>query len=133
MHRLDHQRVLAHAEIIVRAPDRDFSARAAIAVVGSLRKCARLALEIGEDPIAALSPQFVNLAAEECVVVHNPLRGSDGSGFGRIASDESASGSSVRSRGARAPQSHMFMSGTGISMNPCSSAASASSAASSAQ
>src|SRR6202035_2076154 len=52
-HRIDHLRVLAHAEIIVGAPDHDLPL-AARAVPERFRKLSRLALEVSEDAIALL-------------------------------------------------------------------------------
>ena len=55
VHRVEHGRMLAHAEIVVRAPDRDFASRAAVADDGlPSGNAPDLPLEIGEDPIAAL-------------------------------------------------------------------------------
>ena len=53
VHGVEHGRVLAHAEIVVRAPDRDLAA-AAVAIEGGAGEVAGVALEVGEDPVAAL-------------------------------------------------------------------------------
>jgi hypothetical protein len=50
-HRRQHLRVLAHAEIVVRAPHGDFRADA---VIVSAREMAAAALQIGKDAVAPL-------------------------------------------------------------------------------
>jgi hypothetical protein len=69
LHRLGHLRVLAHAEIVVGAPDGDL-ARAAVVVVHRPRKGAALAFQIGEDAVVAVVPQLVELGGEKGVEVH---------------------------------------------------------------
>ena len=69
MHRREHLGMLAHAEIVVRAPDGDV-ARAALAVIGGGRKAADLTLQIGKDPVAALTAQAVQLVTEESLEIH---------------------------------------------------------------
>ena len=56
LHRHQHRRVLAHAEIVVRAPDGDLGADP---VIESAWKTAAAPLEIGEDAVAALGAQRV--------------------------------------------------------------------------
>ena len=56
-HRLDHPRVASHAEIVVGAPDDDFL-DAIWTVPKGARKLFRVALEVGEDPVAAFPLQF---------------------------------------------------------------------------
>ena len=57
-HGLQHDLMLAHAEIVVGAPDRDLLG-AAVAMVAGEGKIAGLALEIGEHTIAAFGLQLV--------------------------------------------------------------------------
>ena len=69
VHGSEHIGMLAHAEIIVRAPDGDV-ARAVRAVKGRARELADLTLEIGEDAVAALLAKSVQLLPEKRLVVH---------------------------------------------------------------
>ena len=55
-HGADHLRVLAHAEIVVGAPDHDV-ALALRRVPDRVRKAARDALEVGENAVAPLVMQ----------------------------------------------------------------------------
>jgi len=59
--------MLAHAEIIVRAPDGDLGADA---VVEGAREAAAAPLEIGEDAVAPLGAQRVEALTEEPLVIH---------------------------------------------------------------
>ncbi len=72
-HRLEHHRVLAHAEIIVRTPDGDLTG-AAIAMVARQREIAGLALEIGEDAVAAFGLEVGQRLAEKAAVVHREFQ-----------------------------------------------------------
>jgi hypothetical protein len=67
MHRGEHLRVLAHAEIVVGAPDGDLPRLAGIVADGA-RKAAGLTLDIGEDAVAPLAPKPVELRAEEWII-----------------------------------------------------------------
>ena len=66
--RLEHQRMAAHAEVVVAAPDGDGAAHA---IEGRERDRARreLAPELAEHAVALLAPQSVERVAEEAVVV----------------------------------------------------------------
>ena len=66
-HRRQHRRVLAHAEIVVRAPDGDLGADP---VIEGARKAAAAPLEIGEDAVAPLGAQRVEALFEKAFVVH---------------------------------------------------------------
>src|SRR4030088_2551523 len=66
-HGRPHGRVLAHAEIVVRAPHRDLGADA---VVESAREATAAPLEISEDPVAALGVERVNARPKEAVEIH---------------------------------------------------------------
>ena len=68
-HRADHLGVLAHAEIIVRTPDHDV-ARAVRRVPQRVRKPARDAFQIGENPVAVLVVQPPEGGTEELAIVH---------------------------------------------------------------
>ena len=72
MHRRQHLRVLAHAEVIVRAPDGDLAGAARVVVLGT-GKGARLALQVGEYAIASLAVKAFELPAEISFVVHDVL------------------------------------------------------------
>ncbi len=67
-HGVAHQIVLAHAEIIVRAPDRHILQRIAF-VMHCVGKGPGLALQIGENPVAALILQAAQALAEITVIV----------------------------------------------------------------
>ena len=69
VHGVEHDRVLAHPKIVVGAPDRH-RALAAGAVMSGVGEAAVLALEIGEDAVAALAVETGQLVPEECLVVH---------------------------------------------------------------
>src|ERR687892_1324191 len=74
MHGLEHGRVLPHAKVVVRAPDRHLGAAAAVPVVGSAREISGVTLEIGKYPIATLRVKSIELCTEERFIVHNRLR-----------------------------------------------------------
>src|SRR5271165_1576006 len=61
--------MLAHAEIVVRAPDRHLD-RAARAVPGGPREVARAALQLSKHAVAAFAAEAVQLLLEERFVVH---------------------------------------------------------------
>ena len=65
--------VLAHAEVIVGAPDGDIADRVTSMVPG-LRKRPRHAFEIGKHPIAPLAAQAFQRRLEEVIVVHGRPR-----------------------------------------------------------
>jgi hypothetical protein len=54
VHRRDHRRMLAHAEIIVRTPHCHFAA-ATVAMKGSERELTRSPFQIGEDAVVAFA------------------------------------------------------------------------------
>ena len=68
-HGLQHQRVLAHAEVVVRAPDRDLD-RTLGAVPGGAREPSAVALEVGEDPIPSLGAQPREGVGQDLLVSH---------------------------------------------------------------
>ncbi len=72
VHGRQHQRMLAHAEIVVGAPDGDLAVAARV-VMGGVREAAGPPLEIGEHPIPPLAPQAGELVTEEILVLHGPL------------------------------------------------------------
>jgi hypothetical protein len=65
--------MLAHAQIVVGAPDGDFPFPAS--VVGGPGKLPGLALEIGEHPVTAFGTQCVEFRFEEIFVIHIVLSG----------------------------------------------------------
>ena len=69
LHRVAHDLVLTHAEIVVRAPDRDFVGRVIVIAFG-LWKLAAAALQLGKDAIIALIPQSVELCCEHGIKIH---------------------------------------------------------------
>ncbi|SRR5260370_134998 len=66
-HCRQHLGVLAHAEVVVRAPHGDLGADA---VVEGARKAAAAPFEIGEDPVASLGMERIEARLEEIVEVH---------------------------------------------------------------
>ena len=72
VHRREHLRVLAHAEVVVRAPDGDVGGAVADEAAGA-REVAAAAGELGEDAVVALLAEGVELAAEQGVVVHRAV------------------------------------------------------------
>src|SRR6202035_4466465 len=66
-HRIEHHRVLPHAEIVVGAPDRHLVADA---VLESAREEAAAPLDIGKDAIAALDAELIETLCEIGLVIH---------------------------------------------------------------
>ena len=73
MHRREHDRVLAHAQIVVGAPDGDFRG-AALRVIRRAREIPCLPLQIREHAITAFTAKPTKLLVEESFVVHRPLQ-----------------------------------------------------------
>jgi len=67
LRRRERRRVLPHAELVVRAPDRDLGIDV---VIKGLRKPAAAALEVGENAIPALGAERIETPFEEAVEVH---------------------------------------------------------------
>src|ERR1700737_2540657 len=70
-HCREHRRMLAHAEIVVRAPDGDLGADA---VIESARKPTAAPFEIGEDAVPPLGVQCIEALSEEALVIHGGPR-----------------------------------------------------------
>src|SRR5579871_1290576 len=73
LHGLQHHRMLAHAEIVVGAPDDDFLGPAAFrsrTMAQGPGEAARRSFEIGEDAIAPLGLEAADHIAEMLLVVH---------------------------------------------------------------
>src|ERR1043166_8076925 len=68
-HGADHFRMLAHAEVVVGAPDHDI-ALAFRGVPDRMREPAGNALEIGKHPVAPLVMQAVESIVEKLAVIH---------------------------------------------------------------
>src|SRR5688572_23573320 len=70
LHGGDHVRVLAHAEIVVRAPD-DHILLATVGMAdGSLREFAAIAFDVDEDAVAAFGPDVLKRVLESSKVFH---------------------------------------------------------------
>src|ERR1700676_5481815 len=69
-HRFDYLGMLAHAEVVVRAPDDDIPL-AARAVPVRMRELSRLALQVGEDAITALTFQGINRRLKASFIVEH--------------------------------------------------------------
>jgi len=65
MHRLEHIRMLAHAEIVIRAPDGDIALQTMMVSVGKL---SGMTLELGKMPVAAIGLEAVQSCLEILVV-----------------------------------------------------------------
>ncbi len=70
MHGLDDHRVLALAQIVVRAPDHHVALAAVGAGPARAGKFAAIALEVGEDAIAPFAPDLFNGVFEGGLIVH---------------------------------------------------------------
>jgi hypothetical protein len=69
-HRADHLRVLAHAQVIVRAPDHHV-ALAVRRMPDSVRKASGDPLEVGEHAVTPLVMQTRQRFGEVAVVIHH--------------------------------------------------------------
>jgi len=69
-HRADHFRVLAHREVIVRAPHRDWLGPIVPMETARVGKRAFVAHDIDEDAVAAFFVQAINRFVEDLVVIH---------------------------------------------------------------
>ena len=72
VHCLQHGGVLAHAEIVVRAPDRDFRGSFAVVARGA-GEAAAVPLQIGEHAVVSFTHQGAELVPEEAFVIHHHL------------------------------------------------------------
>ena len=81
-HGADHLGMLAHAEVVVGAPDHDV-ARPLRGVPDGVRKSACDTLQLGEHPVAALVVQPAEGVGEERLVVHGKWASAGGSDFTR--------------------------------------------------
>ena len=68
-HRRENRRMLAHAEVVVRAPDGDLGTDP---MIEGARKTAASPLEIGEDAIPPLAAQRLDALFKEAFVIHDP-------------------------------------------------------------
>ena len=69
-HGADHLRVLAHAEIIVRAPDDDVF-RPSRRMPHRVREAAGDALEVGKDAVAPFALEARHRADEKVIIIHH--------------------------------------------------------------
>src|SRR5690606_4927163 len=72
-HRLDHGRVLAHAEIVVGTPYGDVSGPVGRMARGA-RKIAAMPLKIGKHPVSTFSVKTIQFALEKCLEIHVTLQ-----------------------------------------------------------
>src|SRR5690606_26255211 len=70
LHGRDHLGMLAHAEIVVGAPDGDFAGVSGIVAMQRLGELAHNALEVGEHAIALFGAQGVDRIFENATVIH---------------------------------------------------------------
>src|SRR3984893_11096955 len=71
MHRFEHRRMLAHAEIIVGTPDGHPILQA---MIKGLRKVTGAPLEIGKDPISVFPSYELETRLKELIEIHRTLR-----------------------------------------------------------
>ena len=71
VHGGEHDRVLAHAEIVVRAPHGDRRGAASGVKCSAVGEGAAAALQIGEDAIAAFGPDNVQRVLKFLIIVHD--------------------------------------------------------------
>jgi hypothetical protein len=71
-HRRQYRRVLPHAEIVVRAPNRHLGADA---VIEGARVAPAVPLKIGEDAVPPLGAQHIKPLLEKAFVIHETYRG----------------------------------------------------------
>ena len=69
-HGADHLRVLAHAQVVIRAPDHD-RARPLWRMPGRMRKSPRDALEIGKHTVAPFLLQARKRGEKEMIIGHS--------------------------------------------------------------
>ena len=70
MHRIHNSGMLAHAEIVIRAPDGDGLCLGS-AVMTCRWERSRLALKCRKDAIATFGFQFIDLRLKKRIVVHH--------------------------------------------------------------
>ena len=70
-HRVEHDRALAHAEIVVRAPDHDVVGHR-VAVVRGEREPTRVPRQLGEHPVTTLGLEAAQLVGKKPLVIHRP-------------------------------------------------------------
>jgi hypothetical protein len=73
LHGVEHRRVLAHAQIIVAAPDGDPPLGSAGLAQQRMWECAAQAQDVHEDAITPLGPQSVEGLAEPVIIVHRHI------------------------------------------------------------
>ncbi len=73
LHRRDHLGMLAHAEIVVGAPDGDLAGIVGLVAIHRRRKPAGDPLDVGEDAIALLLPQRIDCVFEDAPIIHARL------------------------------------------------------------
>jgi hypothetical protein len=71
MHRFEHRRMLAHAEIIVGTPDGHPILQA---MIKGLRKVTGAPLEVGKDPISVFPSDELETRLKELIEIHRALR-----------------------------------------------------------
>ncbi|MNN28597.1 hypothetical protein D3C81_1421750 [compost metagenome] len=69
LHGVQHQGMLAHAQIVVGAPDHDVLFGAVLATAHRLRKLSAHALQIGEDAIAAFAADLLDRVLKGGLIV----------------------------------------------------------------
>ena len=73
LHRGDHRGMLAHAEIVVGAPDGDLARVVGRVAIEGARKPPGDALEVGKDAVALLLAKRVDGILEESAIVHEQV------------------------------------------------------------
>ncbi len=70
LHRLDHLGVLAHREVVVRAPNGDRLRPVVMRETPSVRECPLVPQDVDEHPVASLGMQTLDSLVENLVVIH---------------------------------------------------------------
>ena len=71
MHGRDHLRMLAHPEVVIRAPDGDVL-RIAASEMLRFRKGAATPLQVGKDAIPPFPPHRIQRGLQMLLVIHFP-------------------------------------------------------------
>ena len=72
-HGVQDGRVLAHTEIVIRAPDRDFALGTCFITVCRFREMPGVTAQIGEYAISAFVFKRADVVAEKLLVIHNRI------------------------------------------------------------
>src|SRR6476646_6300811 len=109
VHRGEHLWMLAHAEIIIRAPHGNVLNVAILGPALGMGKLTGLALEFGEDAVVARLAKTVELFGEYSLIIHH-----------RLPTHSTTAASTALLSGLRDAQRHILASLNGLTRNRCS-------------